>query len=107
MMMSLIKASGHKYKKLKVRKNVHVNKSILLVLLIFYIFADIVPYDFYNNCIMRCLYILQAMGNVGIRIGQLYREAPVIEMSEKLKKNASWGHRLSKIKVGKSQMKLV
>lgn len=107
MMMSLIKASGHKYKKLKVRKNVHVNKSILLVLLIFYIFADIVPYDFYNNCIMRCWYILQAMGNVGIRIGQLYREAPVIEMSEKLKKNASWGHRLSKIKVGKSQIKLV
>lgn len=51
MMMSLIKASGHKYKKLKVRENVHVNKSILLVLLIFYIFADIVPYDFYNNCI--------------------------------------------------------
>lgn len=46
------------------------------------------------------------MGNVGIRIGQLYREAPVIEMSEKLKKNASWGHRLSKIKVGKSQIKI-
>lgn len=45
------------------------------------------------------------MGNVGIRIGQLYREAPVIEMSEKLKKNASWGHRLSKIKVAKSQLK--
>lgn len=47
------------------------------------------------------------MGNVGIRIGQLYREAPVIEMSEKLKKNASWGHRLSKIKVGRSQIKIL
>lgn len=62
MMMSLIKASGHKYKKLK------------------------------------------AMGNVGLRIGQLYREAPVIEMSEKLKKNASWGHRLSKIKINFSEV---
>lgn len=45
-----------------------------------------------------CFYI-QAMGNVGIGIGQLNREASVIEMCEKLKKNATWGHRLSKVKV--------
>ncbi|XP_062607681.1 kinetochore-associated protein 1-like, partial [Saccostrea cucullata] len=62
MMMSLIKASGHKYKKLR------------------------------------------AMGNVGIGIGQLYREASVIEMCEKLKKNASWGHRLGKMKINFSEV---
>lgn len=52
MMMSLIKVSGYKYKKLKVRENVYVNKFILFVFLIFYIFVDIVLYDFYNNCII-------------------------------------------------------
>ncbi|XP_022332534.2 kinetochore-associated protein 1-like [Crassostrea virginica] len=62
MMMSLIKSSGHKYKK------------------------------------------LQAMGNVGIGIGQLNREASVIEMCEKLKKNATWGHRLSKVKINFSDV---
>lgn len=42
------------------------------------------------------------MGSVGIGMGQLYREVSVIEVCEKLKKNATWGHRLGKMKVRQS-----
>ncbi|OWF43847.1 kinetochore-associated protein 1-like [Mizuhopecten yessoensis] len=42
---------------------------------------------------------LKALAKVGIAIGQLHHEPNLIKMCETLEKNATWGHRLGKIKI--------
>lgn len=43
---------------------------------------------------------LQAIASMGIALGQIFMEPSMINSCQMLETNASWGYRLSKLKVG-------